>query len=201
VGCQVLEAPGVIQPTCSTDPGLAHLAVAEMGLTRLARWVPALGWPRYSGWDRRSEREVDVVSGMFMLVPRPVMEKVGLLDEDFFVYAEEDDWCRRIREASWTCVFAPVAQIIHLDGGSKSTDQIRSKMHVQLQKSHLIYVRKHEGALAYVAAKAVYVASSLLRGLVFGALSLLRRDKVTRARVRLSSASLRYLLTGKEPVS
>jgi hypothetical protein len=201
VGCQVLERPGVIQRTSFADPGFWHLAIVELGLMRLSRRVPALGWPWYLDWDRQSEREVDVVSGMFMLVPRPVMERVGLLDEAFFIYGEEADWCRRIRKAGWACVFAPVAQIIHLDGGSKSTAQIKSRMFIQLQKSHLIYVGKHEGRLAHAATKTLFVASAALRRLVFGALSLLRDDEVTKARVRLSSAALAFHLAGREPKS
>lgn len=199
VGCQVLEGPGVIQQTSFADPGPLNLAIVELGLHKLARWIPRFGQPWYRDWDRRTEREVDVVSGMFMLVPRAVLEKVGPLDPAFFVYAEEADWCRRIRKAGWRCVFAPVAQIIHLDGGSKSTAQIRSKMHVQMQKSHLIYVRKHDGWLGYWAVKALFVFSALARRVAFGLLSLIRKDETTLARVRLSSAALGYHLAGREP--
>jgi len=201
VGCQVLEGPGVIQQTSFSDPGPLHLAVVELGLHRLAGVLPVFGRPWYRDWDRRSERDVDVVSGMFMLVPRAVLEAVGPLDEAFFIYAEEADWCRRIRKAGWRCVFAPVAQIIHLDGGGKSTVQIRSRMHVQMQKSHLIYVRKHSGTLAYAAVRSLFALSALLRAGLFGALKLLRRDAVSQARARLAMASLRFHLLGQEPVS
>ena len=201
VGCQVLEAPGVIQRTCFADQGPMNLALAELGLTRLAGWLPVFGRPWYHDWDRKSEREVDVVSGMFMLVPRAVLERVGLLDEAFFIYSEEADWCRRIRRAGWRCVFAPVAQIIHLDGGSKSTSQIRSKMHIQLQKSHMIYIRKHSGLVAYLIMKCLYVLSSALRLVIFSILSVLRGNADTRARVRLSLASLRFHLFGLEPAT
>ena len=201
VGCQVLEGPGVIQRTCFADPSATNQLIVELGLMRLARWLPALGRPWYLDWDRRSERAVDVVSGMFMLVPRAVLDKVGPLDEAFFIYAEEADWCRRIRNAGYACVFAPVAQIIHLDGGGKSTAQVRPKMHVQMQKSHLIYLRKHGGWRAYAATKAVFVASALLRFGLFGALSVLRPHADTTARRRLSAAVLRYHLAGQEPAS
>ncbi len=199
VGCQVLEGPGVIQRTCFADPSPANQLIVELGLMRLARWVPVFGRPWYTDWDRKSERDVNVVSGMFMLVPRAVLDKVGFLDEAFFIYAEEADWCRRIRNAGWRCVFAPEAQIIHLDGGSKSTSQIRSKMYVQMQKSHLIYARKHYGAPGYWSAKTLFVASALLRGLIFGGLRLVRPNKDTDARLRLSRASLAYHLEGREP--
>lgn len=201
VGCQVLEGPDVIQQTSFADPGPVNLAIVELGLHRLARWLPVFGRPRYRDWDRQTEREVDVVSGMFMLVPRLVLEAVGPLDEAFFIYVEEADWCRRIRKAGWRCVFAPVAQIVHLDGGGKSTVQIKSRMHVQMQKSHLIYVRKHHGALAHAMVRTLFVGSALLRALLFGGLRLVRADPVTRARARLAAASLRFHVLGREPVS
>jgi GT2 family glycosyltransferase len=201
VGCQVLEGPDVIQETSFADPGPLNLTIIELGLHRLWRWLPFFGRPWYRGWDRTTERDVDVVSGMFMLVPRKVLEIVGPLDEAFFIYSEEADWCRRIRKAGWRCVFAPVAQIIHLDGGGKSTVQIKSKMHVQMQKSHLIYVRKHVGVLAYGMIRVLFATSALLRVLLFGGLAKLRYDPVNRARARLAMASLQFHVLGREPVS
>jgi GT2 family glycosyltransferase len=201
VGCQVLEGPGVIQRTCFADPNLVDFVIVEFGLLRLAPWIPFFGRSWYTDWDRRSERAVDVVSGMFMLVPRTVMDAVGLLDDAFFVYGEESDWCRRIRKAGYTCVFSPEAQIIHLDGGSKSTSQIRSRMYVQMHKSHLIYTRKHSSTLGYAAIRGLYMVTSALRLGVFSALRLVKSDENAKARVRLARASLMYHLTGKEPVS
>ncbi len=200
VGCQVLEAPGVIQRTCFADPGPLNQMIVELGLMRLARLTAWFGRPHYLDWDRRSERAVDVITGMFLLVPRAVVAKVGPLDPGFFVYAEEADWCRRIRSAGYACVYAPVAQIIHLDGGKKSTQQVKSKMFVQLQKSHIYYVRKHSGAFAARLITSVFVVSSALRLMLFGAVSLLRRDPLTLARIRLAKAALAYHLFGREPL-
>ena len=199
VGCQVLEDTDTIQRTCFADPGPLNLALVEFGLHRMAPRHALLGRPEYGNWDRDSERDVDVVSGMFMLVPRHVFETIGFLDEAFFVYSEEADWCRRIRNAGWRCIFAPEARILHLDGGSKSTAQIKSRMYVQMQKSKMIYVRKHYGWLGALCARTVFVSSAMLRGLVFGALSLRSANEQHRARLRLSRVSLRYHLTGREP--
>lgn len=201
VGCQVLEGPGLIQRTSFADPTPLNLLIEEMGLTRLASRLPFFGRPNYASWDRTSERDVDVVSGMFLLVPRQVVEAVGLLDEAFFVYAEEADWCRRIRKAGWRCVFSPVAQIIHLDGGTKSTGQIRSRMYVQLQKSLVIYSGKHFGLGGKIAARATYIGAAALRWTVFGLLRLVKSNDDIRARLRLSRASLLFHLTGREPAS
>jgi GT2 family glycosyltransferase len=196
VGCQVLEGPDVIQRTCFADPGPVNQTIVELGLMRLGG---PFGRPWYADWDRKTEREVDVVSGMFMLMPRDVFLRVGPLDDGFFIYAEEADWCRRIRKAGFTCVFAPVAQIVHLDGGSKSTAQIKSRMFVQKQKSHIYYVRKHDGAAAALAVRAMFVTSAALRFALFGVMRMFRGDDTTKARMRLSRAALAYHLLGREP--
>jgi len=201
VGCQVLEAPETIQRTSFADPTPLNQAIVELGLMRLAGWIPFFCRPWYTRWDRRSQRDVDVVSGMFMLVPRRVLDKVGRMDEAFFIYAEEADWCRRIRNAGWRCVFAPEAQIVHLDGGSKSTAQIRSRMYVQMQKSNLIYAHKHSGWLGYMTVKALFIGAAILRLMVFGALQTIRPSEDSRARVRLSFVALQYHFSGQEPSS
>ena len=200
-GCQVLERPGVIQQTCFADHTPVNLAIIQLGLARLSRIVPLFGRFRYDGWDRRSERDVDVVTGMFLLVPRAVLEQIGPLDEAFFVYGEEADWCRRIRNAGWRCVFTPIAQIIHLDGGKKSTTQIRPRMHVQLHKSHLLYIRKHHGRFAHLLTRGVYVVGALGRLSIFGGLRLFDDAEVNRAHVTLARAALRFHLLGKEPAA
>lgn len=200
-GCQVFETETTIQQTCFADPNLMNQMIIELGGLRLARHLPALGRPWYLDWDRRSQREVDVVSGMFMLIPRHVLDATGLLDEAFFIYAEEADLCRRIRSAGWKCVFTPIARIIHRDGGSKSTAQIKSRMHVQMQKSHMIYVRKHGGATAAAALRVFLILTSLARLSISKVASLWNGNPETAARARLSLASLRYHLLGKEPVA
>lgn len=196
LGCQVLEDENTIQRTCFADPGPANLALIEFGLHRLSPQNRLLGHAEYGDWDRNSERPVDVVSGMFMLVPRHVFEAVGLLDEAFFVYSEEADWCRRIRDAGWSCVFSPAAQILHLDGGGKSTVQIRSRMFVQMQKSKMIYLRKHYGLWGAFCGRAIFVGSSVLRFLM----SATGQHDEAAARRRLARASLRYHLIRQEPV-
>src|SRR5689334_8995513 len=100
-----METETVIQHTCFTDPSAMNIVLTETRFHRIFRASKVFGRPAYSWWDRRSEMDVDVVSGMFMLIPRHVIDTVGLLDEAFFVYAEEADLCRRIRRHGYRCVF------------------------------------------------------------------------------------------------
>jgi GT2 family glycosyltransferase len=199
VGCQVLETATEIQMTCFADPGPLSIFLTETGIHRLFPLSRFLGNPHYLGWDRTDERDVDVVSGMFLLLPRRVVEEVGLMDDSFFVYAEEADWCRRIRSAGHRCVFSPVARIIHREGGSKSTAQVAPQMYVQLQKSHLIYVNKHYGSVGRASAKLTFIGSMVTRGLLFGSLALISPSSDASARARLAWASVRFHLTSEEP--
>ena len=106
-------------------------------------------------------------------------------------------WCRRIRRAGWRCVFTPHARILHLDGGSKSTAQIRSRMYVQLQKSKIIYLRKHHGISGALVGRIIFLMSALSRLLLaFG-----QDGDEAAARRRLALASLRYHLFQKEPTA
>jgi GT2 family glycosyltransferase len=137
---------------------------------------------------------------MFMLVPRGVVEEVGMMDDAFFIYSEEADWCRRIRNAGHRCVFAPVARILHRDGGGKGTAQTRPQMYVQLQKSKLIYIHKHYGVGGRLFAKTTLLVSMVARGVVFGAVSLVARGSDARPLSRLAWTAARFHVTGREPV-
>ena len=85
-----------------------------------------------------------------MLVRREAIEQVGLMDEQFFMYAEETDWCYRLKKAGWKILFTPSAEIIHLHGAS--TKKMKSLMALQLQGSILLFLKKHNGFLVYVLA-------------------------------------------------
>lgn len=201
VGCQVLERDDQIQPTptCFSFPSPWTLFLTLCGLPRVFPrskfWAkPELGW-----WDRNSERDIDVVTGMFMLVRRKAMQQVGMMDESYFMYAEEADWCYRFYKAGWRRVFFPGAKIVHVDGGGKSTSQVNVRMRVQLQKSMMIYYKKNVGTNAWVVAKILYVISNSVRSLSWSVASWITRNSVARSKASAATAALRFHLFGVEP--
>ena len=145
-----------------------------------------------------SGKAVDVGSGMFMLIPRSVFDQVGLLDESFFIYAEEADLCRRIRQAGFLCVFNPIARIIHLEGGGKSTSQIKPKMHIEQQKSIMIYIKKYYGFSGVVMTRVIYVSSKFFRLCLFGSIAKIFGNGKMKARSKLAGISLAFHLFGLE---
>jgi len=86
---------------------------------------------------------IDHPLGAAMMTRAEVIHQVGLMDEGYFMYAEEIDWCLRVREAGWDIYCVPTAQIVHHAGGS--TRQFRDKMFVALWRSRFRLFRKHYG--------------------------------------------------------
>jgi hypothetical protein len=88
-------------------------------------------------------QSVDWVVGACLLVRRQTYEQVGGLDEGFFMYSEEMDWCRRIKDAGWLVVYLPTATVIHHEG--RSSEQVVPARHIHFQSSKVRYFRKHHG--------------------------------------------------------
>jgi GT2 family glycosyltransferase/glycogen synthase len=88
--------------------------------------------------DGKTPMEVDWVSGACMLVRRKCIEEAGLLDERFFMYWEDADWCRQMREKGWKVVYFPVSSVFHVVGISSSTRPIRSIYHFH-KSCYLLY--------------------------------------------------------------
>ncbi len=176
VGCQVYLDDRQISQTGFAFPSAWNLFLV---LSKLSSAFPhsrlfgarELGW-----WGRDDERDLDVISGMFMLIRREALDEVGLLDEDYFVYTEEADLCFRFARAGWRRVFTPSARIIHVDGGGKSTSQVNARMFVQLQKSMMVFFKKNRGAGSWIAAKTLYIVSNAVRALSWYGMFLVERD-------------------------
>ena len=147
VGCQVWADSTTIQKTCFQFPSPVNTLLNLLGVTRRFPGSRLLSRAEMGWWDRRDEREVDVVSGMFMLVRREALQEVGVMDEGYFMYAEEADWCYRFWQSGWKCVFTPRARIMHLEEGGKSTALVSAKMYVHLHKS--LFLENNPGGVKY----------------------------------------------------
>lgn len=96
--------------------------------------------------DFTSEHPIDACSGAAMLVRTEAMQKVGLLDDRFFMYAEDLDWCKRFREAGYTVMYYPAVKIIHhkyKSGIKSSSKKIASATTRHFYDTMLSYYDKH----------------------------------------------------------
>ncbi|MCW5852106.1 MAG: glycosyltransferase family 2 protein [Anaerolineae bacterium] len=157
-GARLSYPDGQLQHSAFRFPGLAQTALDLFPPAgRLARVMetPLNGrYPRalYFG---QTPFEVETLLGACLMARRDAIEAAGLLDEGFFMYAEELDWCRRFQQAGWRLYCVPTAHITHFEG--QSTRQFRAAMFVELWRSRLRLFDKHYGP--------VYRAA--LRGLVW----------------------------------
>jgi GT2 family glycosyltransferase len=108
------------------------MALHTRGFGPVSRWV-----------DRatRRERYVDWVTGACLLARRDVAEQVGLLDERFFLYTEDVDFCASVRAAGWRILFTPAAEIVHLRGRVRAAAP--RMINTVYRRSHLAFYEKH----------------------------------------------------------
>jgi GT2 family glycosyltransferase len=123
------------------------LATAFCESTLLHQWFPNNRVVRrYHLDDRPSDvpHSVDWVVGAALMIRREAWQHVGPLDEGFFMYFEELDWCQRCWAAGWEIHFLPTAEIIHHEG--KSSEQVATARTIRFQRSKIGYFRKYYGA-------------------------------------------------------
>jgi GT2 family glycosyltransferase len=142
VGPQLLNADGSVQSSRRRFPTIATAIFESSWLEPIA---PKRILRHYYVHDLPDDEpsEVDWVTGACMLTRREVLTKVGGLDEAYFMYSEELDWCRRIKDAGWQIVYLPTAQVLHHVG--KSSEQAVTARHINFQQAKLRYFQKYHG--------------------------------------------------------
>ncbi len=121
------------------------LATELLNKSLLRRFFPK----KFPGKERtyREPVEVDSVIGACMMVRREAMEKTGLLDESYFLFLEETDWCYRMKRAGWKVYYVPGAEIIHFQGRSAGKDRKRAKLEYYRSRYH--FFKKNRGRIQW----------------------------------------------------
>jgi GT2 family glycosyltransferase len=137
VGARLLNPDGSLQISSQPRPTLSR------ELWRLFHLDTLLPYAEYSStkWETNQPQEVDVLMGACLMVRKEVLDQVGFLDEDYFIYSEEVDLCYRIQRAGWRIYWVPQAEVVHF--GGQSTQQVATEMFLNLYHSKIKYFRKH----------------------------------------------------------
>jgi hypothetical protein len=137
-GAQLLNSDGSKQNSIANFPSLATELLNKSLLRRL---FPK----RFPGKERNYSEpfEVDSVIGACMMVRRVALEEVGLLDEDYFLFLEETDWCYRMKRAGWKIYHVPQAEVYHFQGKSAEAERKRAK--VEYIRSRYHFFKKNRG--------------------------------------------------------
>lgn len=181
VGPQLLNGDGSVQSSRRRFP---TVALGFLESTWLESYAPDSMLRRYYVLDRPDDEvlEVDWVTGAALMTRRAVVEAVGGLDEAYYMYFEEPDFCRRVKQAGWRVVYLPQAKIVHYVG--KSSEQAVTARHINFHRAKLRYYRKYHGALLAFVMRLYFLLSyvyqlflELAKGLV-GHKRALRKQRV-----------------------
>jgi GT2 family glycosyltransferase len=141
-GCKVLNRDGTLQPACRRSIPTPEVAFYRLtGLSKLFPQSRVMAKYNMTYESPDQMHEVDAVSGAFLMIRREVVDEIGLLDERFFMYGEELDWCLRTKRAGWSIMYCPEAQIIHYKG--ESTKYNSRKAAIEFYRAMYLFHRKH----------------------------------------------------------
>lgn len=197
VGPRLRYGDGSIQSSRRRFPSLPSLLIESTVLQRLLPNARAVR--DYYVADRPDDtiQEVDWLVGACLVVRREAIEQAGVLDERFFMYSEELDWCRRIKEAGWKIVYNPDAEVMHYEG--RSSEQNVLARHVYFNNSKLKYAAKYHGRAAALVVRLWLILNFLFLVAEDGTKFILsaRNRVMRRARIAQLLVVCRWLLAGK----
>jgi GT2 family glycosyltransferase len=143
LGCKLVQPDGSLDHAAKRGFPTPSSALAYFtGLSRLRPRSPRLA--RYTAGHLSPDEPalVDAVNGAFMLVRRKALAEVGALDEDFWLYMEDLDWCYRFWQAGWPVLYWPGTEVVHVKGGS-ATKNRSWRANRAFHRGMWLFYRKH----------------------------------------------------------
>lgn len=162
VGPRLSNPDGSLQRSVRGFPTAWRLATEYFFLRRLAPRSRFLNAFYAGGFDHDEVREAEFVMGACLLVRREAVDEVGGLDEDYFLFSEEVDWCFRFRQAGWQVLFYPGAECVHVGGAAHG-----GRLLLENVRGHLLFLAKHRGGREAERARRLLRVALRLRALLF----------------------------------
>jgi hypothetical protein len=178
-GCKVLNPDRTIQRTCFMYPSVLNMFLAATYLYKVFPKRRFFGREHMTWWGFDEAREVETICGCFSLVRKEAIDQVGLMDERYFVYGDDPDWCYRFKKAGWKVMFTPDGRIIHY--GGQTTSQKARAFRLQLEGSKLIFMKLHRSRAAFPFACLMVALFFFLRIPYWLAVGLLRKKEGRRS--------------------
>lgn len=142
LGCKVVLPDGTLDKACRRSFPDVNVSFYRMtGLSRLFPKSKRFGRYNLTYLDENETYEIDSLVGAFMMVKSEAIQQVGLLDETFFMYGEDIDWCYRIKAAGWKIIYYSDAKIVHYKGASSKKQ--KNKLIYEFYRAMYIFYDKH----------------------------------------------------------
>ncbi|MBC2722687.1 MAG: glycosyltransferase family 2 protein [Desulfosporosinus sp.] len=196
-GPRILNPDRTLQVSCRHFPSIWNNLCQVLGFNKVFPKSALFSEPLMKYWSHDAQQKVDVLSGCFWVVRRKALDEVGSLDENFFIYGEDIDWCRRFQQSGWDVMFYPGAEAIHFGGASSSNAPIR--FYLEMQRADLQYWRKHHGNLGRLAYWTIILVRQLVRMPIYACQYVFSKQRRETALFKLkrSFVCIKWLFTYK----
>lgn len=191
-GCRLLNTDGRPWNSCRTFPTVWDYLFDSLFLTKLFPGSRLFGRLYLTNTRFAGPTEVDVVSGAFFMFKRAVMDDIGLLDERYFIYTEERDFCYRAKAAGWKVYFYPQAEIIHM--GRVSTRQHALEMFIEQKKSMIRFHQKFDTPRKTNLIRFLIILGIFIRFLVWNIAAAVSRTPEVISRRHVYTGATRWFL-------
>ena len=141
-GCRHRNTDLTLQHSVRRFPTLPAILLIFSKIAKVAPHLPALERYFALDFDYKKTEPVDQIAGSFFMIRREGLDQVGLLDENFFIWFEEVDFCRRVVATDWQVWFVTEGEIVH-HGGMSFRQQLTLKKQLRFLRSAVYYFRKH----------------------------------------------------------
>jgi GT2 family glycosyltransferase len=201
LGPKLLWADKTLQWSCRKYPSLWNTLCPALGLNNLFPRSSLFSGEHMVYFNHNMIKEVDVLVGAFMFVRHAALKQVGKMDDGFFMYCEEVDWCKRFADAGWKINFFPVTEVMHYGGGSSSAGSVRLVKEYCL--SNLRYWKKHHSGIKVTLFRLTLMLRYLLRLPVWFILSVMipQKRKTYNDKIHHAVSGLSALVTPHRFVS
>lgn len=179
VGCKVLNPDGTLQRSCFMYPSILNMFLYATHLYKVFPNSKFFGREKMTWWDFSNVSQVETIKGCFSLVRKEAIEQVGLMDNIYFVFGDDIDWCYRFRKSGWKIMFVPDPKIIHY--GGQTTKLMANTFTLQLYGSILIFMKKHRTQLSFTIACLLIALYFFLRVPYWTAIGIFNKKESNRA--------------------
>ena len=191
LGCKILSEDKAHQSSVLRFPSLLGVFVNIFIPYSLMLKVKCLDQLHYDKININSGQDVEVIVGCFMLVPRSIIQEVGGMDEDFFMFCEEVEWCWRISKTGKKIRYVPEQTVMHYEGGCSSALSFRKSL--LMTKGTLMFFQKTRGTAVAITANVLMIIREFSRVLI-GIACQITQKKSKKPILKQSAMNFVYLL-------
>jgi GT2 family glycosyltransferase len=188
------------QSSCRRNPSLWNNFCSASGLATAFKGSKIFSGEHMFYFKGDRQMDVDVLVGCFWVARRAALDQFGLLDEGFFIYAEDVDWCKRCWKAGWRVVFFPGAQAIHY-GGASTVKKDPVRFALTQQRSVLRYWKKHHGTVGRFGISCLILGHLTLRwsAALFKCVTSAAKRQDYKVKMQVAGACLKALFSTSAP--